>query len=349
MVRISIICLIYRSTKMADWVYESLYEFTPMLRSGEAEFYFVANDPTDKLLEHLRNKGYNFILNRNDFYTDEQLFNIGYSYPEYMNRVYKGYNQGILHARGDIVVLINSDNYFSPDWLENLLKYADYKRIVTSQLVEPKHVKYEIFQSALHGEFGNHPDNFMKQDFLKFANTWRITGIALGGAYMPCLFYKDLAIYSGLYPEGNIAGKSFGDIKETGDKAFFTKFGRLGAQHITAKDSIVYHLKEGEKDDNSINDIDNDLSSNNLESIITKKIELPSLSIEHINKFLQPTEDHEYFINMLINKKKSILNKKRPKLKMKEKIFLLLKKVLPNFIFKFVYKIWCTLKSYFKK
>jgi glycosyltransferase involved in cell wall biosynthesis len=249
MVEISIICLIYRSTKLADWVYESLYEFTPMLRNGKAEFLFVANDPTELLLSHLIKKRYPFILNNNKQYTDEELFSMGYGIPEYMNRVYKGYNQGILHAKGKLVVLINSDNYFSDDWLENLVKYSDYKKIVTSTLVEPGHPRCSIFPGAYKGSFGNHPDNFQKEAFLGFANKIRITGLKTGGAYMPCLVYRDIAFYAGLYPEGNIAGDTFNEVSKYGDEYFYSKMHSLGIMHVTSKDSIVYHLKEGERDD----------------------------------------------------------------------------------------------------
>ena len=66
---------------------------------------------------------------------------------------------------------------------------------------------------------------------------------------MPCLLYRDVAVLAGLYPEGNIAGATFDitDIKRFGDEFFYDKLLSFGVEHITAKDSIVYHLKEGEK------------------------------------------------------------------------------------------------------
>ena len=57
------------------------------------------------------------MVNVNRRYSDDELFALGYGAPEYMSRVYRGYNEGIRAAAGDYVVLINSDNYFSPDWL----------------------------------------------------------------------------------------------------------------------------------------------------------------------------------------------------------------------------------------
>ena len=255
MVRLSIAALIYKSTRFADWIYESLYEFTPHLRRNEAEFYFLANDPTDNLLMHLQKKGYKHYVNYNEVLTEEQLFNMGYGKPEYIHRVYRGWNQAITKASGEIVVLVNSDNYFSPDWLENLLKYLTPQTIVCSKLVEREHPKHLVFKRAYHGEFGSHPDNFNKQAFLDFCDMKRITGIEEGGAYMPCVFYKEAALRAGLYPEGNIAGKSFDDVVDYGDRVFFRKLGNIGIRHITALDSLVYHLKEGEMESASTDEI----------------------------------------------------------------------------------------------
>ena len=47
--KISIISLIYRSTKYADAVYDSVLENTPKIKTGEARFFFVANGPEPHL------------------------------------------------------------------------------------------------------------------------------------------------------------------------------------------------------------------------------------------------------------------------------------------------------------
>jgi glycosyltransferase involved in cell wall biosynthesis len=249
MVNISIASLIYRSKKYADWVYDSIHEFTPQLERGEAEFFFIANDPTEDLVAHLQQKGYRHYLNHNPKRTEEELLRMGYAAPEYMHRVYRGWNKAITSAAGDIVVLVNSDNYFSPDWLENLLKYLSSKTVVCSKLVERLHPKHGIFPGAYHCEFGAHPDNFDKYAFLGFCEKMKTTGLQLGGAYMPCALYKRLAVQVGLYPEGNLAGTSFEDVVAYGDEVFFKKLSEIGVQQVTAMDSLVYHTKEGEMDE----------------------------------------------------------------------------------------------------
>ena len=249
MVKVSIVSLIYRSAAFADWVYDSVRKFTPMIARGQAEFFFVANDPTPALLAHLIEHNYPHVVNVNRRYSHEELFALGYGAPEHMSRVYRAYNEGIRQAKGDYVVLVNSDNYFSPDWLENLLKYSDRSRVITCTLIERDHPVFSVFPGAIHGEFGDSPDTFDEKAFLSFAAQIRKTGLQAGGAYMPALFHRDVAIEAGLYPCGNVAGEQFTDIARYGDEAFFDVLSSIGVRHFTALDSISYHLKEGERDD----------------------------------------------------------------------------------------------------
>jgi hypothetical protein len=253
MVDISIICLVYKSTQLAEALYESVLAHTPLLQTGRAEFFFVANDPTEEVVEFLKAKKIPHYINMNDHLTEEELFSKGFAAPEYMRRVYQGYNYGIQKAKGQRVVLINSDNFFSRDWLENLLKYADYTKVVSSTLIEPGQENVGIFPFAIEKNFGRTLDDYDDSGFQSFAEKISKTGYSSGGAYMPCVLYKDIAIMAGLYPEGNIAGDSFNEVARFGDEAFYDKLAQFGVEHITAKDSIVYHLKEGEKSEQQKN------------------------------------------------------------------------------------------------
>jgi hypothetical protein len=249
--KISIVSLIYRSTKFADAVYESIQENTEKLKTGEAKFFFVANDPEPHLLKHLKDNNYPFVLHENKKKTEKELFNVGIGGPEYINRVYLGWNRAIKESDSEIVVLVNSDNMFSPNWLENLLKNLNEDTFVCSEIVErPNHPKFAPFPGCLVGDFGNHPDNFKKEEFLQFvdANQKIKKGkTKTGGAYMPCAFYREKAIEVGLYPEGNLHdGTNFMSIEEYGDENFVKKLSRNGVRHITSLDSISYHFKEGE-------------------------------------------------------------------------------------------------------
>jgi hypothetical protein len=246
MVKVSIFSLIYRSPEWADFVYDSIHKYTPMIARGDAEFFFVANDASPEVIGHLSMMNYPYYILNNIKMSDEELFKNGYGTPEYIARVYKGFNFGIQKSKGDVVVIINSDMAFSPDWLENLLKYLTEKTIVTSQLVERDHPRHGVFQGVYHGEFGCSMKDFKEQEFLDFVLRVKATGLIMGKGYAPCALNKSAALKVGLYPEGNIAGKTFDEVVETGDERFFWNLAKANVTHYTSLDSIVYHFKEGE-------------------------------------------------------------------------------------------------------
>jgi uncharacterized protein YrzB (UPF0473 family) len=274
-------------------------KYTPMIQSGQAEFFFVANDPTDAVVSHLVERNYPFILNINKTFTEEELFSKGYGIPEYMNRVYKGYNQGILHAQGERLVLINSDNYFSPDWLENLIKYSDMKKVISCTLFERRHEKFGVFPGAVERNFGSNTENFKEDEFVDFTYKFKKTGLKPGGAYMPSLLYKDVAIYAGLYPEGNIAIASKEIIKRYGDEEFFERLAKMGVEHFTAKDSISYHLKEGEREDEEV-DIVSSATVDYSKYMVKEYNALPIHIYEKRVTELSPTINHKSIINKLL-------------------------------------------------
>lgn len=295
MVEISIVCLIYKSEQLAEALYESVLKYTPKLATGQAEFFFIANDPTEGVVNFLKSKNVPHYINVNEHLKENELFDKGFGAPEYMRRVYQGYNLGILKARGQKVVLINSDNFFSRDWLENLLKYSDYKKVVCSTLVEPGQEQAGVFPFAIEKDFGRTLEDFKEAEFQAFAEKNSKTGYTTGGAYMPCLLYKDIAIMAGLYPEGNLAGTSFDEISRFGDEYFYDRLKEFGVEHITAKDSMVYHLKEGE-----ISEATKDLAP--YKAAQTKSIRLNERLVVHptnLIPYITPEVKHQGIIDEL--------------------------------------------------
>ena len=247
--KITIASLIYKSPVYADAVWESVHKFTPELHNGEAEFFFIANDPTDELIAHLEEKNYKYYININPPKTEEELFRMGYARPEYIHRVYRGWNKVFEYACGDIVVLVNSDMQFSYHWLKNLIKHLEKNTIVASRLIErPNSVYSARWPGAIQFDFGNNPNNFEEDKFLLFSKIVSVKDTIPGGAFMPCAVYWDVAMKAGLFPEGNIAGESWDDVLFFGDNYFFYhRLWDMGVVHITALDSIIYHYGEGEK------------------------------------------------------------------------------------------------------
>lgn len=249
MEKISIISLIFQSTEYAEFVYNGVIKYTKEIQSGEAEFYFIANDATDEVLNFLKERNYPHFINNNPKRSEEELYRMGYAYPEYISRVYAGYNYGIKASKNPIITLINSDMFFSPDWLHNLKKRLTREVVVSPKIIQPHHrFKNPINDSVCeHYEFGQTISEFDEDAFLKKAEELKEDSISIGNVFMPMMIYKDIIEEIGYYPEGNLNYGAYHRILKTGDVELFTRLAKNGVEHINSNDSIVYHLNEGEK------------------------------------------------------------------------------------------------------
>ena len=246
---ISIAALIYRSPAYADALHGALHRHTPHLADGRAEFFFVANDPTDALVAHLQLRGYRFFENRNAVLSAEELRARGFAGPEYIRRVYQGWNVAIGRARGDKIVLINSDMMVAPHWLDALELGAADDTVISSQIVERHHERHGVNPLAIHGEFGRHPGEFDEAGFIERIRPLGPgkAGLARGGVYMPTMFRREHLDAVGLFPEGNLLTPT-GRVRY-GDEDLFARLAAYGVRHETALGSMAYHFKEGEMDE----------------------------------------------------------------------------------------------------
>lgn len=239
----SIACLIYKSVEWLDFVYKQLLKYTDL---KDVEFYFVANDASENVIKYLKNNHIPHYIHQNYKSNKDEW---------YINNVYKAYNYAVQVAKGDFVVLINSDMCFSPGWLDALIAAYDGNNVISSRLVEPGKL-----QSGLHGiekNFGKDISDYKEEKFLTFANSISKKKIVEGGLYMPFLFRKDHFLKVNGYPEGNL--KKNADIfsndiasrneeQVPGDKVLIQKLKTIGVKHKTALNSIVYHFQNGEQD-----------------------------------------------------------------------------------------------------
>lgn len=255
MATVSIAALIYKSTVYADFVYEQVHKYTPSIKTGKTNFFFVANDASEEVINHLKSKNYPFFIQNNEKYSEQELFNMGYGWPEYIHRVYKGWNRCIIESMNEYVCLINSDMGLSENWLENLLKHVNDNTAVSSLLIERGHETLGHFGAGLNGtgsilyNCGKTPLLYDEDKFTKYVNNNKINNYnktTVGGVYMPILFKKDVAIKVGMYPEGNIAGANFNNVVDYGDRVFMRKLRLAGVNHITSWDSFAYHFQQGE-------------------------------------------------------------------------------------------------------
>jgi hypothetical protein len=248
MEKVSIIALVFQSTVYAESCYESVVRYTPELQNGEADFFFVANDATQEVLDFLKAKGYPHVILNNPHYTDEERFQKGFAYPEYCGRVYMAYNHGIRIAQNPIVAWINSDNKFSPNWLPNLKKRLTLETIVSPRIIQPQWFQNPINLSECEiYQFGTGARSFNEHGFLAKVKELSDDSESIGNAFFPAMVYKSNVERVGYFPEGNLHGGNYNTISSTGDTWFYRRLAELGVRHITSNDSIIYHFNEGEK------------------------------------------------------------------------------------------------------
>jgi hypothetical protein len=247
--KVSILSLIFQSTKYAEFVYNSVMKYTPEIQDSMAEFFFVANDATKEVLNFLKEKEYPHYIKNNTHYSDAERFEKGFAGPEYCGRVYMGYNYGIQQAKNPVVVWVNSDNCFSPDWLPNLKKRLALNTIVSPRIIQPlARFRNPInYTRCLVENFGTGPDTFNEVAFQSRVGHIKANTITEGNAFFPAMVYKENVEKVGYFPEGNLHNGRYEKIKYTGDTYFYRRLSQLGIKHITSNDSIVYHFDEGEK------------------------------------------------------------------------------------------------------
>ena len=251
MVKISIACLIFKSVRWLKFVNEQVKKYTDL---SDKEFYFVANDANDSVLNYLKNNNIPHYIHNN---TEEQRKDW------YINNVYRAWNTAIKVAKGDYIVLINSDMAFTEGWLDNLLNKVNDTRIVNSRLVERG-----VLRSGMYGiehNFGNNPNDYDEDAFNFYANNIKSRKILEGGLFMPFIIKKELLERVNNYPEGNITLDSDifnptyakkGEPCIPGDQVLIRKLNTINVFHYTAFDSIVYHFQEGESRDVETRDVE---------------------------------------------------------------------------------------------
>lgn len=243
-IKISIACLIYKSTRWLQFVYDQVKKHTDLTNN---EFYFVANDANETVLQYLKDNNIPHFIHNN---TEEQRK------EWYINNVYRAWNTAGRMAKGEYVVFINSDMAFTPGWLDRLIEKITPDTVVCSRLVERG-----IMRSGQYGierNFGNVPDDYNEFEFINYSKSIVEDSIYPGGLYMPILIKKDHLESIGYYPEGNVKYGSDifkpeyakpGEALIPGDKIFIQRLLTIGVKHVTNFASIVYHFQEGEMRD----------------------------------------------------------------------------------------------------
>ena len=226
---VEVVAMIYKSTAFAAFIREELADCGSPVR-------IVGNDPTTAVARMC-----------DAFYHDPR--------PEdwYLSRVYRCWNWCVQSSEAEHVCLVNSDMAFSPGWLKALTRRLDGRTLPTSRLVECGN-RLQAGENAIQVNLGDRPSNFEREQWDALASSASCPDTLPGGCYMPCLLNRKAFLEIGGYPEGNVAdGKVVNRVPTacdhsylSGDYVLFQGMAALGYRHVTACDSLVYHMQEGE-------------------------------------------------------------------------------------------------------
>ena len=262
---VSYVCLIYKSVNWLKFVYEEFNKYTKLNENDE--FYFVANDACDEVLEYLKNNNIPHYIHTNNNEQRKEW---------YINNIYRAWNTSAKNAKGDYIIFLNSDMAFSNDWNINLIKYIDDNKCINSRLVErgpPNGLPTMDGGHGIEKNFGNNYNDFNSLEFNIYANYIKEEKLVSGGLYMPMIIKNDHLKKINYYPEGNITVESFNKLSISdpdkfkefeyeyateegvyklglgcvpGDKVLIKKLEMINVHHFTSFNSIVYHVQQGE-------------------------------------------------------------------------------------------------------
>lgn len=247
--KITLISLIYSGVDWLEFQYGELLKLASELPPGEVEILFVANDATAAVIDFLNANAIPYVLSPGRIDDAEW----------YINSVYRSYNYGVAKAKGEYVLLTNSDMAYSEGFLYSMIMEADPDKYLVAKLIESGRLKPAA--SAVKKNLGKRIEKFKRREFNKIVNSSRQRKLEDGGLYMPALVHRETFLKFGGYPEGNLRKKSLGDYVEglpfevavqgeelvPGDQAFLCLLSKFSVEHKTNLNSFCYHFQEGEK------------------------------------------------------------------------------------------------------
>lgn len=247
--KVTLLCLIYQGLEWLEMAYGELIKLSREFSAGEVEILFIANDATEEVVTFLVE---NHIPHR--------VFS-GRNRPDewYINSVYRAYNFGVSQAKGERVLLVNSDMIFSEGFLANLMASHTQEMLLTAKLIESGRLSPGT--NAIAKDLGSTPKNLRRADFHRLVRLSSQNSLESGGLYMPLLVQRKAFLELGGFPEGNLVPETLDDYLRgeapkyaisgqpciPGDEALFAKARAQGFVHMTSQMSFCYHFQEGER------------------------------------------------------------------------------------------------------
>lgn len=224
------------------------YELSTVWSDDVIDCLVVANDPTTSVIEaidcivrggppldHIRERT-RFVVYRDPKPDDW-----------YLARVYRAWNYALSLVETSHVILMNSDMIGTKGWVNALVKHYKPNTIICSRLIQRR----MLAGNMIGGDFGTIP-NVQIGELETFAKVESRPRLEEGGFFQPCLAATDDLLKCGGFPEGNVKMPERKVVHEParprtsvmGGDAYH--FHRIGIEHYTAYDSLVYHEYEGE-------------------------------------------------------------------------------------------------------
>jgi glycosyltransferase involved in cell wall biosynthesis len=246
---VTLVSLIYAGVDWLEFQYGELLQLQQEFGFDSVEILFVANDASVEVLKFLDVNFIPYVVAPGRIDNNEW----------YINSVYRAYNYGAAAAKGEYVLLTNSDMAYFPGFLSQLLKHKSESTYLVGKLIESG--RLTPASAAVKRNFGKKLRSFKRRGFYLLAEKLSSETKTSGGLYMPLLIHRDQFLKFGGYPEGNILQESLthflatgkyriaaiGDDLIPGDSAFVQRLIHLGWTFETLNSAIAYHFQEGEK------------------------------------------------------------------------------------------------------
>jgi len=147
------------------------------------------------------------------------------------------YDVGFDLAKTEVVSILHSDMVVTPNYVENMLKHLEVKKVVSATRIEPP--LHPPGPEKYVQNFGLEVDEFseQKENFLNFVSQKEIEneGKVTDGIFAPWMMYKEDFV--------DIGGHDFLFAPmELEDSDIFNRFFLNGYELIQSRDAFVYHM-----------------------------------------------------------------------------------------------------------
>lgn len=246
---VTLISLIYGGVDWLEFQFSELLQLKNEFGPGEVEILFIANDASESVINFLKSNSIPYKSAPGRKSESEW----------YINSVYRAYNFGVKEAKGDYVLLTNSDMSYAPGFLYSMMQQRSPSKYLVGKLIESGRLKPSNL--AIKKNLGKTLEKFKREKFYRIANKIASNSLSPAGLFMPCLVDRQVFLDRGGFPEGNLVPQSLesyvksgnyvlalqGDPVISGDFAFVKRLESEGFQHETLNSAIAYHFQEGEK------------------------------------------------------------------------------------------------------